>query len=71
MVALIKDEQEARAARIDEATRDWLESQVFPTIPLVWTRGNLRRLNEFVSPVKGPIEIGNTLSAPFRVPVAA
>jgi hypothetical protein len=71
MFALIQDEQEAKAARIDEATRDWLESQVFPTIPLVWARGNLRHLNEFVSLAKEPIEIGSTLSAPFRTPVAA
>lgn len=52
-----KDNQEAKAARLDEATRDWLESQVFPTIALVAEGSNLRRLDEFVSPRKQPIDV--------------
>jgi hypothetical protein len=59
MFGLMKDDQEAKAARIDEATRDWLESQVFPTIPLVSERNALRCLGVFVSPVKEPVDIGS------------
>lgn len=57
MSTSMKDDQEARSARIDEATRDWLESQVFPNIRLVTGGNNLRRLNEFVSPNKEAIDI--------------
>lgn len=53
-----KNDDEAKAARIQEATSDWLESQVFPTISLVAEGSNLRRLSEFVSPKKEPIDIG-------------
>lgn len=65
-----KDNQEAKAARIDEATRDWLESQVFPTIALVAEGSNLRRLDEFVSPRKQPIDM-RTVDFVSRRTVAA
>lgn len=71
MLALMQDDQEAKAARIDEATRDWLESQVFPTVPLVSTESVLRHLESFVSPVRKPIEIGNICSELYKVPAAA
>jgi hypothetical protein len=62
MYALMDDE-EARAARIDEATRDWLESQVFPEIPLISEGNNHRLLDAFVSPVKQPVVLGSVFFA--------
>lgn len=71
MFVLLKDDQEAKAARIDEATQDWLESQVFPTIPLIWERDSLRCLDRFVTPVIEPVEISSIVSRLPRTAAAA
>lgn len=52
MVALVQDDQQRRAAMIDEATRDWLESQVFPTTRIISKEESLQHLTGEKSRVK-------------------
>lgn len=71
MSALIKNDQEAKAARIDEATDDWFSSQEFPSVPVVSKGSNIQTLSRFVSPIKEPVEIGSITSMPPLAAVAA
>lgn len=64
-------DEEARAALIDEATRDWLGSQVFPEIPMISEGSNLRLLGEFVSPAKQPVILAAAIQAATTIPAIA
>jgi hypothetical protein len=41
----MSDDREKRLRRIDEATNDWLESQVFPKTPLIFQGGPFQHKN--------------------------
>ncbi len=60
------DAEEWRLLRIEDATRDWLESQVFPTTALVSQRVPRQLRKGVITPARVVVEIDATFF-PFSV----